>query len=59
MIRTAILCDRCDNVFTSEQREPRGELTKRSHEAGWTSIGVNGVWQNICDEHPGPEERND
>lgn len=50
-IRTAILCDKCDNVFTSERQEPRGQLTKRAHEAGWTSIGVNGVWQNICDEH--------
>ncbi|WP_160298181.1 hypothetical protein [Microbacterium hydrocarbonoxydans] len=50
-IRTAICCDRCDNVFTSDRREARGELTKRSHEAGWKSIGVNGVWENICDEH--------
>lgn len=49
-IQSAMLCDRCDAVFVTEKGEHRRVLTIQAHEAGWTSIGKNGIWENYCDE---------
>lgn len=51
MIRTAMLCDQCDAVFVTEERQPHRELTRQAHEAGWTSISRNGEWTNTCPDH--------
>lgn len=50
-IATAVLCDTCDAVFVPEQRQPKGGLTDKAHDAGWTSTLTNGRWTNQCPDH--------
>ncbi|MBT2484630.1 MULTISPECIES: hypothetical protein [unclassified Microbacterium] len=50
-IRTAVLCDTCEAVFVTDNRQPRGQLTARAHADGWTSTNHNGRWTNQCPDH--------
>lgn len=50
-IRTAVLCDTCDNVYVPDERQPHGGLSRQAHAAGWTSTNTNGHWTNTCPDH--------
>lgn len=50
-IATAVLCDTCDAVFVPDERQPKGGLTDKAHDAGWTSTNTNGRWTNQCPDH--------
>lgn len=57
-IATAVLCDTCDAVFVPEERQPKGGLTDKAHDAGWTSTKHNGRWTNTCPDHTNEGEAN-
>lgn len=52
MIKPALLCDTCPNVFITERNyTTNAHLTRDAITAGWTITKTeDGWWQNYCDE---------
>ncbi|KJL18490.1 hypothetical protein RN51_03324 [Microbacterium oxydans] len=52
MIKPALLCDTCPNVFITERNHASNSyLTRAAIAAGWTiTKSENGWWLNECDE---------
>lgn len=52
MIKPALLCDTCPNVYVAERNHASNSyITRAAIAAGWSSTkNENGWWTNVCDE---------
>lgn len=50
-LRKVVICDspKCDSVFDIGEPTYHRALVDAAHSAGWTSMSLNNVYTNLCD----------